>query len=303
MQKVLPGASREALGFMRDHWKYLVKISVLPICLMVFAGAFYGRSPALITQLGGKATLNETALPDLTSIQEPSTLTFWLYATSIFFSLSLWFFQLVRFQRFEQARRLPMDSSFWKAFRTTVLYCFGLTALVVGTFQMALTALNSIAKLLLDNYVAESSFVILFSAAVLIALLWLTCRFLVGIAGVAFGHRPHFLFDLWPLAKGESWGLPLRVIGAVVIGYACVSLWLLMMIILFPPELTGADGLAAQQPGTTVIINVNQSPGLMGIMTTTFLWFLFSLLICFLSLLLGIAFRRFRDRDTVPSAN
>ena len=52
-----------------------------------------------------------------------------------------------------------------------------------------------------------------------IGLYWFLFRFLVGLPGVALGHSPDFFKDVWPLARGEGFGLPLRILLATLIAY------------------------------------------------------------------------------------
>ncbi len=53
---------------------------------------------------------------------------------------------------------------------------------------------------------------------------WFGSRFAVGLPAVALGKTPDFFKDMWRLSRGESWGIPLRLLG----------LYAIMLIILIP---------------------------------------------------------------------
>jgi hypothetical protein len=145
-------------------------------------------------------------------------------------------------------------------------------------------------------------FTMLVVIAVVAFLVWFFFRFAVGLPGVALGHSPDFFKDMWTLAKGETWGVPLRMLLATLIMY--VPMTIIFAIFLLPSMLelinNPALKLGNDDPFATMPLMADMMDHmapvtvLMGLITMPYYWFVM--------LLLAIAFDRFRQRDIQAGA-
>ena len=134
--------------------------------------------------------------------------------------------------------------------------------------------------------------------AVLSFLYWFMFRFMVGLPGVALGHTPDFFKDLWPLSKGETWGLPLRVIVSTIIIY--IPILIFMGLALMPTIKTMIANPVFEQTNNDptvmfpIIADMMDSMSYVILASTIFMvpfmWYI--------TLLLAIAFQRFRERQS-----
>ncbi len=136
----------------------------------------------------------------------------------VVFLVSAWLFTLiVRFTRTREAAWLARDWDSIRAILMTILYAIGIFIFVVlvgmVTTTMVILSFNTLFDYIQTPRLVGSPAVIGFFFALIPSLLqhWLLLRFLVGLPAVSFGNSPRFFRDFWPLAKGESWGLPLRM--------------------------------------------------------------------------------------------
>jgi hypothetical protein len=309
MEKVLSGASREALGFIGNNWAGLLKMSVIPVLFQMLLSVWQ------IHQMGSfYRTLGE-----MTPGSNPGNAFMSAYigmmGTSLFGGIlavclmGLLFVQVIRFRKTGVANWILTDKPGIKAGLLTLAYAIGimmLTMLVYVGAIIVVAILAGIVGAVLHAMGALGALIgILFFflvMGVVVFLYWFAFRFFVGLPGVALGHSPDFFRDMWPLSKGESWGVPLRMFLATMIIY--VPLGIIMFIFMIPvfseivnnPALRpGNDNPLAMMP---IMANIMERMAPVSMITSLvlmpFMWFAM--------LLLGIAFDRFLARTSQAPA-
>jgi hypothetical protein len=309
MQKVLPGASREAIGFITSHWKELVKMSAIPA--LVYIALSYIQLSGMSSLYRNMASMfdGQTVDPGFFSAYMRFmgvNMVFALLGGALMTSL---FVQLIRFQKFGQSQWLLSDKAGWKATGMVFVYALGIMMLTMVAYVVVVLGAMIVAMILgallvlvagtTAAGVVGSLIAIVAAFGFLSFLLWFMFRFLVGLPGVALGSSPDFFKDMWTLSKGESWGLPLRVLLASLVFYIPLALIMALALVPMFQELINNP---AFQPG-------NDNPAivfpLMADMMDRMKPFIVVLMliympfIWFVSLLLGTAFQRFRGRQAV----
>jgi hypothetical protein len=225
MNKVLPGSSREAFDFIVSHWRGLLNISILPL-IIITAVAWY--------QISGMAPMFEfLAAQDMQHGQMDSAeLYSRMSSMGPFYAVGLislaafvWLFvRIVRFWKSGEGSMFAITEGEVGATFKTIGYGVGmmlLTLLVYIGGIIGFAVLAMIGAAIFSNSALVGIGIFLFviaGALALIALLVFMYRFLVGLPGVALGESPGFFSDIWPLSKGESFGLPLRIVIWTVVG-------------------------------------------------------------------------------------
>ncbi len=303
--KVLPGASREALGFIAAHWKSLLKMSIIPFLAYLIVSIIQIKSAsAMYRAMGGAA-----GSPEFIGAYTRSMGVSLLGSLVAFSLLGLLFAQIIRFHKTGVADWLMTDKAGVVAGLMTLVYgigiamltmlayiaCvfgFGILAVIVGLIFGAIFGGSAVVGALAGVLGVIGIF------ALLASLYWFMFRFMVGLPGVALGSSPDFFKDMWPLAKGESWGLPLRMIVATLVAY--VPMFVVLVIFAWPaiaemvnkmPQPGSADNPAVLFPIMADLMD-RMLPASVAMMLVyiPFMWFM--------TLLLGIAFQRFRGRST-----
>ncbi len=129
--------------------------------------------------------------------------------------------------------------------------------------------------------------------AIVLGLTWFFCRFAVGLPGVALGASPDFFKDMWALAKGNSWGLPLRMVVTQVVA-ALVFLPIYGAVIWgsLTPDLIAKIQSGSEDAGLFMMAAIYDKMIVLSLVGTLiqvpFVWFV--------SLLFAEAFRRFSGR-------
>jgi hypothetical protein len=309
MQKVLPGASREALGFIANHWKSLAQMSVLPaLAYMIVNYVQISSLSGLYRQMGvmvGSQTVDPAFFRNYMMTMGLSFL-FSLVAGALMSGL---FVLIIRFQKTGQSQWLLTDAAGWKAAGMVFVYALGIMMLTMVAYMVVATAVVIVAVIvgvILAMALGEASAAVVgiligvvAAIAIISALFWFMFRFLAGLPGVALGHSPDFFKDLWPLAKGESWGLPLRFLLATMVFYIpagiiiALALWPVIQDMINSPAFqSGGDNTAIVFPYLADMMERMMPWGIVLILLyMPFVWFI--------SLLLGTAFQRFRGRQAV----
>ena len=118
-------------------------------------------------------------------------------------------------------------------------------------------------------------------------------RFLVGLPGVAMGQSPDFFGQLWPLAKGESLALPLRMMFWSLV--FAIPIWLAagVVFLFYMPELATLFDAGQSAPPDPALIVTLIKP----LMPLQLIWILFQIpVIWFFSILLAEAHARLERR-------
>jgi hypothetical protein len=310
-EKVLPGSSREALGFIKAHWQSLLKMSLLPYVAYLVVTVLQLRSMSSLYRTLGTMTNGQDINPNFMGAYMQGMALSMLGSLLAMCLFGLLFAQIIRFHRSGVASWLMTDGAGIKAGLMTLVYGIGITMLTLlaylgGVLAFALVAvvLGLIFSAILGSSAAAgvvmAVLVILGIVSLLAGLCWFMCRFLVGLPGVALGSSPDFFKDMWPLSRGESWGLPLRLLLATLIAYVPIIAvfalfmgpqWLEMMEKLTLPE--NANNPAVTFPlMADMLDHMLPATATMMVLYMPFMWFM--------SLLLAIAFQRFRARDRAP---
>ena len=253
MNKVLPGSSREALGFIGSHWPGLLKMSIIPVAAQLLVSYFQLRNlssfyRSLATMVDGKQ-IN----PEFFGAYFKSMGLMMVGSIVALCLMGLLFVQVVRFRKSGEASWLLTDKEGIKAGLLTLAYAIGivmLTVLIYVGVVIGVAILSGIMGLLFHGSAAAGAILaillILFILGMMAFLYWFMFRFFVGLPGVALGHSPDFFRDMWPLSRGESWGIPMRMFLATFVMY--IPLVILMAVFMWP-MLGDIASNPALQPG------------------------------------------------------
>jgi hypothetical protein len=237
MTAILSGSSRTVLGYIRTHWLELIQVSMAPFIaiIVILAAEFwmFGEFFSAILAMVEKGQGSDPFNPDVWKFY-PDLMRY--HASSLLLQLavgvvSTWqFVRITRLYLRNEVAWVGLNQPVIIATLMTMLYGIGIAMLsflvliagvLVGAIPFALVVAGS-------NADAGSILVIVGLVIALIVLfLWFVCRFAVGLPAVAMGETPDFFKDLWGISKGESWGYPLRLLGAMAI----------MMVVLLPISL------------------------------------------------------------------
>jgi hypothetical protein len=301
MQKVLTGSSRESLGFIASHWRSLSKISAIPMLFYAVSAVLQLKvMSALYRSMGGMMANNKIDPAFMAAYFRNMGLTM-LAGLLGGILMATMFVQIIRFQKSGEAQWILSDKAGWMAALMTILYAIGFMMLTMLAYLAGAFSLSILGAILGGIFVAAGANVlailvaVVFVCALLAFLYWFMFRFWVGLPGVALGHSPDFFKDIWPLSKGETWGLPLRMGLASLIVYVPVVLLMLVFIFGFSSDLLNtltfepnADPAAIYPKLADVMDRMIPMQIILMVIFMPFIWFA--------SLLLGTAFQRFRAK-------
>ena len=227
MTAILSGSSRTAVRYIFSHWLELIQVSLLPFIAItvIVATEFWmiGEFFSDILAVVETGQVSDPLNPDLLRLY-PDLMRY--HTSSLLLQLAIGFigiWQFVRITRLYMRNELAwigLNQSVIIATLMTMLYGIGIALLsflvLIGAILIAAIPFAVLASG--GGFDAGGSIVIIFLVIALIVLfLWFVCRFAVGLPAVALGDTPDFFKDLWGISKGESWGYPLRVFGAMAI--------------------------------------------------------------------------------------
>ncbi len=304
MQKVLPGTSREALGLVINQWRSLLQISAIPLAFYMLATFLQIRTLGNLYRSMGSMIEGDQINPAFIGEYFKSMGLTMIGSLLGGAFMMLMFVQIIRFHNSGEVRWLITDKAGLKAALFTLLYAIGIMMLTMLAYMGALFALlivSIIPAILIGGSGAGAigaGILMFIGVLCLLAFLyWFMFRFMVGLPGVALGSTPDFFKDMWPLSKGETWGLPLRVIGSMLVAY--IPIMIIMGLFMWP-TLKDMINNPAFQSG-------NQNPELVfpllaDIMDKMSYAMMASMIIMvpfmwYMTLMLAIAFQRFRDRN------
>ncbi|MFO1035007.1 MAG: hypothetical protein U1E15_13395 [Hyphomicrobiales bacterium] len=308
--KVIPGSSREALQFIAAHWAALLKMSLVPLLAYLVVMAVQIRSLATLYRSMGGMVAGQTPGPEFFGAYMRGMALSMLGSIVAACLFGILFAQIVRFRRSGFAPWIPADKASLSAGLMTLVYGLGIAGLTllfyiaaVLVFTIVVVIIAVLASAFGDaaNVIAA---VLTFAGALalLASLLWFSGRYLVGLPGVALGSSPDFFKDMWPLARGESWAVPLRLVAATLVVYVPIIIvfavfmgpaWLDMMRQVADPANAGNPNLVFPLMAD-MLDHIFPASAVMILFYMPFMWFT--------ALLLAIAFERFRARDQAASA-
>jgi hypothetical protein len=308
MNKVLPGISREAWGFLTGNFSSLVKLSVVPALAYVTLSIFQIKSMANLYRSLGTMTVDGNIDPHFMGnyfrgmgLMSLSSLLGMIVLCNLFVSI-------IRFQKTGEVSWLITDRAGIIASLMTFLYGLGIMMLtmlvyigailggailaaIIGAIGAMLFGGSTMAAVLLVVLLIASIF------ALFAGLYWFMFRFLVALPGVALGSSPDFFKDMWPLAKGEGWGLPWRALLATIVAYIPIGIvtMLLMGSALGPLFSNPAFTDGKQNPADVFPLMADVLDSMAPLSAVSVV--LFMPFIWFMSLMLGAAFQRFRNKQ------
>lgn len=276
MTNVLRGSSRQAWAFMRENWLGLTKLSLVPVLFLLASIWLTVHSPPTPADAIANGLIGLVA-----------------------FLISCWLFALiVRFTQTRTATWLGQDWQSTKAILMTIVYATGVFAVVLlAGLAISLSAVVATSALLdySQSHDLQGSLALLGIGFGLIQLgvqYWLLLRLLPGLPAVSLGSYPHVLYDFWPLARGESWGLPLRLFLPWLVAT------ILMLAILYPAlvAITIPGMLSGSSGWTTALLMTAESSGWLPYFAAALIILLVPLF-WFFTLLLTTAYHRFSQRQ------
>ena len=304
---VLPGTSRTVIGFIAAHWVPLIQLSVVPVAIMVAMSLAAGWAISgvfaelMALQLNPDIPLDPGVMRSVLRAEGLSML------MNIVAALAMaWLFvRLIRYYAFGELSWASLGPGGIKPVLLTVLYGIGIAiltflvyiagvivlALVIGLFAGVAGIGDSGSGAVIFAVVAGGAFI-----GLVAFVLWFQCRFIVALPAVALGTSPDFFKGMWPLSRGESWGVPLRLIlGSLVFLLVFLPIAGLAAWPYFAAMIEQArTGMMpdAIQPGD--ILRRLMLAGLLGfVVQIPWIWFI--------SLLLAEAYRRFIGRPGAPA--
>lgn len=222
MTKVLPGSSREAFNYMISHWRGLLKVSLLPLVLVAALTwlQLRGMGPmfeAYIAEYRNPTAPLDSALSNDLTLALPH---YYVFGILILIVYAWKYVRVLQFWKRDQGKMLGLAQGEAQATMRTIFYAAGmlaLTALLYVALSTVAMLIGTVASKGLNSNSSQTIAAIIGLAEILLLGVFLY-RFLVGLPGVALGERPNFFSDIWPLARDENWGLPMRQLFWFVIG-------------------------------------------------------------------------------------
>ena len=221
---MLKGSSRQVLTFIAGHWIALLQLSAVPLAATVilnyigfriYLGAF-GR----MLDVSGGMPVDPAVMNQVFKAQGVVMLTSLLSLV-----VTTWLFvRVIRYYALGELSWVSLGPSGIKPVLMTLLYAIGVGLLTAGVYVLAAIVVLIPMSILAatagtDNVVMLVLLISIASIALIAFVLWFYCRFAVGLPGVAVGDSPDFFKDMWPLSKPNSWGLPLRFIAMILVGW------------------------------------------------------------------------------------
>lgn len=255
MDKVLPGTTHEVLGFMTRRWADLLQVTILPMAILVAVGiaqylaiwplfeSFFDMAAGgqVDPRMFGKFMqfYGFIALGGLISM----LVLVWLYV------------RIVRLHALDENYWVGLNGTVVKATLMTTIYGIGIYLLtMVAYVAAAIVSMILVAASVAIAAAADSGWIqVLFAilaipvfTALPLFLIWFFCRFMVGLPAVALGRSPDFFSEMWALSKGETWGVPLRLLFGFLIFFVIA---IPVMVLAMWPMMSEIFELAKTQEG------------------------------------------------------
>lgn len=296
---MLKGSARQVLSFMAGALVPLLQLSAVPVAIMLAV------SLLSLTVLGGVmadiAAIGTTGAPDPELMARVARADLFVFPLSILSMLAMvWLFvRVVRYYALDELSWASFGAGGIKPVLMTAVYALGVGALTLVAYFVLIIVLALLAVPLgimagESGGGAVAAFIIgIGIPAILIGLTWFFCRFAVGLPGVALGASPDFFKDMWALAKGNGWGLPLRLVAMqIVAALIFLPIYGVLIWSSLTPELIGKIESGSEDAGLFLMAAIFDRMIPLSVIGTLiqvpFVWFA--------SLLFAEAFRRFSGR-------
>jgi hypothetical protein len=298
--KVLDGASHKVLSFIATEWRRLLHVCLWPLAaLAALIGGEIAAFALLWRDIVQRIMVGDVGPPIVTQILQLQGL---MFVAQILGALAAsWMFvRTVRLYLGGESQTPARSKPILKSTLMSAIYGLGIwlisIAATLGTMIAVAIAGMIVAALTgaFSDAPHPSSIGLLIAiislgyVGALTLMMWIFCRFAIGLPAVALGRTPDFFRDMWPLSRGESWGVPWRL------GIA----WLVFALALAPiagvaafrfySQLFSLDPATARQIPFTVMNDVIWLAPVACALAIPLLWFS--------SLLLAEAYDRFEKR-------
>ncbi len=222
MEKVLPGTSHAVLAFIRQRWADLLQVSLLPVAIVaVVAVVQFMSIKSLFATLLGVQDLAQIGPQVFGRLMQ--FYGFLALAGLISLLVFVWLYvRIVRLYALDENYWVGLNGPVIKATLMTTIYGIGIYLLTAVAYvaaaiavMIAMAILGALAASASDSGWVAALMAILtvpLFAALPVFLIWFLCRFMVGLPAVALGRSPDFFREMWALSKGESWGVPMRLL-------------------------------------------------------------------------------------------
>ena len=227
MEKVLPGTSHAVLAFIRQRWADLLQVTLLPVAIVVALGVaqYFAMQPLFssVFDMLASGQINPQMVGRLMQFYG-----FLALAGLLAMLVFVWLYvRIVRLYAFGENDWVGINGTVIKATLMTLVYGIGIYLLTVvayvATVIAAMIPIGIIGALAASA--GDSGWVAALMAIVAVPLVaalpaflaWFLCRFMVGLPAVALGGSPDFFREMWALSKGESWGVPVRLLFGMLI--------------------------------------------------------------------------------------
>jgi hypothetical protein len=242
MNTNLRGTLRAALRVSLQHWRGLTAVSALPFFVASIVSTIQLWQMRDIYVAGLVANLTPTPatqanVQDLVEGHGFLFLGFFIFTALI---MAWHFTRIVHFWKSGKAETFRIMPGELHETAAIVVYALFVGLALFATYFLAVVIVVLAAQALSILGVSVGAIELidgLVSLAALLALVAVAMRFLIGFPGIAQGGTPRPMRDLWPLAKGATFGLTWRAI-VLLLGFVIVSIVLLVTFML--PFLAGS---------------------------------------------------------------
>lgn len=231
MAAILSGSSRTAVRYMRTHWLELSQTNMLPflaiMAILATEFAMFGNLLTNILAMVEEEQVANSLYLDVLKFQGLSL----LFTLGIGFISAWQFVRIIRLYLRAELNWIGLNKPVIIATLMTMLYALGIAlisslAFIAGVFVIAVPI--ALIAAVGDAHPAWGMMAVPLMFAAMAGVVWFACRFAIGLPAVAMDETPDFFKDLWGISKGETWGYPLRLLGAMVV----------LFIVLIPVSIT-----------------------------------------------------------------
>lgn len=300
--KVLAGASREVIRFIRGNSRALLRVSAWPLAILavIIAGqvaAFF----MVWRDFTARIAAGDVQADMIAQIVQLQAL---MFVSQILAAVATaWMFvRVVRLYLNGEQETSAWSKAVWSSVLMSALYGLGISLIAAAAMlgaMICLAIVGVIVALLAGAFgsaptaAAGAVIGVTIAAAyvgVLALAIWVFCRFAVGLPAVALGRSPDFFRDMWPLSRGETWGLPWRLVVAnLVMALVWLPVCLVFAFRVFQTlSLATSDPNATQRVAFEIVSELAWVPAIAYVIAIPLFWFV--------SLLLAEAYDRFSGR-------
>lgn len=253
---VVRGMSRAAWRRIAEQSPQLLGVSILPTAAILTCMALYIFVFALILKSGVQIPF----LPNFVMVL------YWVVSLLQGFLLAWWFVRIVRLRGGRptgplQIFRGEAKKAFWVflyGLFTFIIAAIPLLPLNIATYYL-LSQMNSSGQSVQLPFVLGAA-LFLGSLATIVFAIWLASRFAVALPFVAAGQRPNLFREVWPMSKGNSWALPLRLVGWNMLYLGLLLLLMVPFLSLMAKGLIGGVTNGQSQTDAIILLSIRSIP-------------------------------------------